>query len=108
MKRDRIFPMSLAALEVLSTKQLLARFRRLRQCEESLALSDRTRNDPSGCIEFKQSPEWAAAYEQVKQILSRREHIPKGAELVQNRAARARRGTSSERKKGRYVSRRKT
>jgi len=92
MKPVKIFPMS--------EKQLLARLRRLHQCEESLALSDRESSNPYGCIEFKQSVEWTAAYKQVRQILARREHVPKGDDLVQRRAARARRARSSERKAG--------
>jgi len=107
MKRKRIFPMPLSELEALSTRQLLARIRRLHQFEESLALSDREASDDSGCIKFKQSPEWIRAFEDVKQVLSRREHVPKGFELVETRAARARQGRSSERKAGRYDSRRR-
>ena len=100
MKPVKIFPMSEKQLEALPTKQLLARLRRLHQCEESLALSDRESSNPYGCIEFKQSVEWTAAYKQVRQILARREHVPKGDDLVQRRAARARRARSSERKAG--------
>ena len=77
MKRKPIFPMPLIELEGLSTKQLLGRLRRLHQCEESLALSDRDVADDSGCIEFKQSQEWIVAFQNVKQVLSRREHVPK-------------------------------
>jgi hypothetical protein len=69
--------MPLIELEGLSTKQLLGRLRRLHQCEESLALSDRDVADDSGCIEFKQSQEWIVAFQNVKQVLSRREHVPK-------------------------------
>lgn len=81
MKRKPIFPMPLIGLETLPTKQLLARLRRLNQCEESLALSDRDVADNSGCIEFKQSSEWMEAFRDVKQVLSRREHIPNKSEL---------------------------
>ncbi len=77
MKRKQIFSIQPIELEKLSTKQLLGRLQRLRQCEESLELSDRDAIDPSGCIEFKQSQEWLEAVRDVKQILARREHIPK-------------------------------
>jgi len=107
MKRKRIFPMSESELETLSTKQLLARLRRLLQCEESLALSDRECSDGSGCIEFKQSAKWIAAHLQLRQVLSRREHVPKGDALVQRRAAKAHLSRSSERKVGRYVANRR-
>lgn len=77
MKRRPIFPIPLAELEASSTKQLLGRLKQLHQCEESLALSDRGVADDSGRIEFKQSPEWIAAFRDMKQVLSRREHVPR-------------------------------
>jgi len=81
MKRKPIFPIPLIELEVSSTKQLLSRLRRLHECEESLALSDRDSADDAGCIEFKQSQEWIAAFHDVKQVLARREHVPKKSEM---------------------------
>jgi hypothetical protein len=77
MKRKQIFPIQPIDIEKLSTKQLLGRLQRLRECEESLELSDRDATDDTGCIEFKQSQEWLVAFNDVKQILSQREHIPK-------------------------------
>lgn len=77
MKRRPIFPKTLIELEALSTKQLLGRLRQLHLCEESLAQSDRDTPAEAGCIEFKQSPEWLSAFHDVKQVLSRREHVPK-------------------------------
>ncbi|WP_310484638.1 hypothetical protein [Chamaesiphon sp. VAR_48_metabat_403] len=82
MKRKQIFPIQSIELEKLSTKQLLGRLQRLRQCEESLELSDRDNIDLSGCIEFKQSQEWLEAFRDVKQILSLREHIPKKSQSL--------------------------
>ena len=76
-------------LEALSTRRLLARLQRLRECEESLAVSDQTTRSESGTIEFKQTQEWVQAFQDVKQVLSRREHVPKGAELTALRAERA-------------------
>jgi hypothetical protein len=77
MKRKKIFPLTVAELEALPTKQLLARLTRLHQCEQSLALSDQDSNDydTSGSIEFKESAEWTTAYDQLKRVLARREHI---------------------------------
>jgi len=74
-------------LEALSTKQLLARLTRLHQCEESLALSDRTAEsyEASGAIEFKDTPEWVLEFEKLKELLARREHIPRKAELAKSR-----------------------
>lgn len=73
--------MPLIELETLSTKQLLGRLKRLHQCEESLAMSDRDLADDTGRIEFKQSSEWVSAFRDVKQVLSRREHVPGKSEL---------------------------
>ena len=75
MRRKPIFPISLLELETYSTRRLLGRLRRLRECEESLVLSDRNTIDETGCIEFKQSPEWQMAFRDVKNVLSRREHV---------------------------------
>jgi len=88
MKRKPIFAIPLIELEALSTKQLLARLRRLHECEESLALSDRDVADDLGGIEFKQSQEWIAAFQDVKQVLSRREHVPKKLEKKRKDAKR--------------------
>jgi hypothetical protein len=84
MRRKPIFPISLIALEALSTSQLLGRLKRLHECEESLTLSDRDIADDSGCIEFKQSPEWISAFRDVKQVLSCREHVSKTSERRQS------------------------
>jgi len=93
MKRKKIFAMMPNDLEGLSTKQLLARLRRLHQCEESLALSDRTAEsyEAFGAIEFKDSPEWVLEFEKLKEVLARREHVPKKAELVESRLPKNRR-----------------
>lgn len=77
MKRRPIFPKTPIELEALSTRQLLGRLKQLHQCEESLDQSDRDAPVETGCIEFKQSPEWRSAFHDVKQVLSRREHVPK-------------------------------
>lgn len=77
MKRKKIFPRTVAELEALPTKQLLARLKGLHQYEQSFALSDRDNNDydTSGSIEFKETAEWTAAYDHLKRVLARREHI---------------------------------
>jgi hypothetical protein len=81
MRSKPIFPVSLIELEALSTKQLLGRLKQLHECEESLALSDRDVADDSGRIEFKQSPDWVSSFQDVKLVLSRREHVPKKSGL---------------------------
>jgi len=94
--------MSLEELGKLSTKQLLARLRQLHQCEESALLSDRDdAGNASGTILFKDTPEWKAAYEQVKGALSLREHIPNGAELAGKRHERALLSQTIEKRAGR-------
>src|SRR5215813_7573120 len=98
MRRKPIPTLSLEELEKLSTKQLLARLRQLHQCEGSALLSDRDdAGNASGTILFKDTPEWKAAYEQVKGALSLREHVPKGAELAGKRHERALLGRTIER-----------
>lgn len=102
MRRKRVTSMSSEELEKLSTKQLLARLRRLHQCEESASLSDWDDADSaSEAILFKDTSEWKAAYEQVKRALSQREHVPKGAELVMKRHRRALLNRTIERRTGR-------
>ncbi len=94
--------MSLEELEKLPTKRLLARLRQLHQCEESVLLSDHDDvSNTSGTILFKDTPEWKAAYEQVKGALSLREHVPKGAELAGKRHERALLSRTIEKRAGR-------
>jgi hypothetical protein len=94
--------MSLEEIENLPTKQLLARLQRLRQCEESVAFSDRDdAGTTSEAIIFKDTPEWKAAYDQLKSILSQREHVPKGSELAKKRHRRALLNRTIERRAGR-------
>ena len=101
MKRKPIHPMSLEELEDLSTKQLLVRLRRLHQCEESALLSGQDgASGASGIILFKDTPEWKAAYEQVKGEMSRGEHVPRGAELIKKRHRRALLNRTIERRTG--------
>src|SRR5262245_902336 len=102
MRRKPIHPMSIEELEKLPTKRLLARLRQLHQCEESVLLSDHDDvSNTSGAILFKDTPEWKAAYEQVKGALSLREHVPKGAELAWKRDERARLSRTIEKRAGR-------
>ena len=67
------------SLESLSTKQLLGRLGRLRFCEESADLSDLTPREIALAlgILFKRTPEWRAAYADLKEVLATREHVPR-------------------------------
>lgn len=79
MKRRTLLRMSRSDLEALSTNRLLARLKRLHQCEESLDLSDQNVENykESDFIEFKDSPKWKKEYNDLKEILAQREHIPR-------------------------------
>lgn len=77
MKRKKIYPIAKEKLESLSTKRLLARLKSLHQCEQSFELSDKDESERllNDGIEFKESSEWQSEYENVKEILSKREHV---------------------------------
>ena len=79
MKRRTINPLKREELERMPTKALLGRLKRLHQCEVSLKLSDLQEEsfDTGGAIRFKETREWQTAYEDVKWVLSKREHIPR-------------------------------
>lgn len=80
----------------MHTGSLLSRLRALHQCEESIEASDRAdleeepSNSETGIIEFKNSPEWEAAYLDVKSVLANREHLPTAAEREVKRMSRGR------------------
>ena len=95
--------MTRADLEALSTKQLLARLKRLQQCEPSIGLSDWDEADSyePEFIEFKNTSEWSQACDQLRGVLAGREHVAKGMELVERRRQRALRNRTAERMFGR-------
>ena len=101
MRRQVIAIMSAQELEELSTRQLLARLERLHRCEASASLSDVGEQPGSPGVLFKDTAEWAAAFEQVKGALARREHVPGGVELVEQRKRRAKLARTTERRAGR-------
>ena len=101
MRREAIAIMSPEELERLTTKQLLGRLERLRQCEESARLSDADAAVRPPGVWFKDTPEWVAAYEQLRGVLARREHVSKGDELAGRRKSRAKLSRTTERKAGR-------
>ena len=76
---ERAVPkMSLADLEALNTKTLIARLKRLRFCEEAPEqsdLSDEEISSVTDVILFKSDPDWKLAYSDLKRILGSREHI---------------------------------
>jgi hypothetical protein len=77
MKRRKLSVLEHNRLDSLSTPRLLARLKRLHQCEESLEKSDRKPDEitSTGSIEFKDSAEWKAEYDYLNKLLAEREHI---------------------------------
>lgn len=75
----------------MHTGTLLRRRTALLKCEESFAVSDRygyelpPNPDETGYVEFKDQPQWRYAYEDVKEVLATREHIPTGQEKKSKR-----------------------
>lgn len=79
-KKKPLKVLSKEELESKSTKELLGYLKRLNQCQESFELSDLDVNidlTDSSFIYFKQTTKWKAAYDIVKVILKKREHIEK-------------------------------
>lgn len=76
-KPRNIKPLTIAELEKLTTARLLAYLKKLNECEESLELSDWTKEEIISIegIIFKSSNEWQEQYTTVKSILSKRPHI---------------------------------
>jgi len=66
-------------LEKLNTKRLLSYLKHLNKCQESFEKSDNEiKLEQSGIhIKYKNSEIWMKAYENVKSILNKREHIEK-------------------------------
>lgn len=83
--------MTLAALQQMHTGSLMKRRAALLACEESFAVSDRDGlpNTENGRIEFKNTPQWQQAYEDIKSVLATREHIPNKQERKAIRQAKA-------------------
>ena len=73
-------PLPPAELEKLPTRALMARLMHLRWCEDSADrsdLSDDEIHSLHGNIIFKNTTLWRDAYNDVKKILDKREHISK-------------------------------
>lgn len=88
MTPEKILIKSKEELEKMPTKQLITRLRRLLGCENNFESSDLAYDDNKdpdelfpNFINYKDTKKWENAYEYVKNILSKREHIIKGFEL---------------------------
>lgn len=87
----------------MSTPQFLGRLERLQRCEDDPGSSDMTEPEiaKAGGILFKSDPAWKTAYDDLKNVLSTREHVPGPQERKAARRARAKRNRNSARQPGR-------
>jgi hypothetical protein len=94
-------PLKPERLEELSTRQLLARLQRLRECVESRAWSDYTDDEIAAAtgIVFKDDPKWVSAVDDLKRVLAAREHVSRPPEIARER--RERRSKNRERYRNR-------
>ena len=78
-------------LEKLHTKSLLSRLKKLQKCEDEIewppyAHKEQLENlEKSNFIEYKNTCLWRNAYQDLKDILSKREHILTAAERKKKR-----------------------
>ena len=86
---NKVEPKTLAELEAMHTGSLMSRRKSLLKCDESFELSDQTVRSGSGLIEFKNTPEWKQAYQQLKEVLAKREHVPNKQERKKLRQLKA-------------------
>ena len=86
---------TLEELNAMHTGTLMSRREALLKCEETFEASDRNNYEPkplpkdTGYIEFKDTPEWKKAYEELKNILSTRENLPNKQERKKIRKEKA-------------------
>jgi hypothetical protein len=76
-------------LEEIHTGTLMSRRNALLKCEESFELSDQYQTAEHNGIEFKNTPQWKQAYQDLKTVLSTRENIPSKQERKALRQAKA-------------------
>ena len=82
-------------LNEMHTGSLMNRRAALLKCEEAFELSDRLGYETkpkvtkTGVIEFKDTPEWQQAYNELKNVLSTRENVPNKKERKQIRQEKA-------------------
>lgn len=86
---NKVEPKTLAELEAMHTGSLMSRRKALLKCDESFELSEQTARSRSGMIEFKDTPEWKQAYQQLKEVLAKREHVPNKQERKKLRQLKA-------------------
>ena len=86
---------TLEELREMHTGSLMSRRDVLLKCEESFEASDRSgyeikpSTSTTGLIEYKNTPEWKNAYNELKSVLSNREKIPNMQERKEIRKEKA-------------------
>jgi len=80
---------TLQELAAMHTGSLMSRRKALLKCEESIELSGQVAPESTGPIEFKNTPEWKRAYNELKQVLALRENVPNKQERKAIRQAAA-------------------
>jgi len=85
----RLEVISKSDLEKMHTGTLMSRRNALLKCEESFELSDQYQASKNDGIEFKNTPQWKQAYQDIKAVLSTRENIPNKQERKALRQAKA-------------------
>ena len=82
LKKSAIEPIPKSTLETMPTKALLGRLRRLRQCADSPEAKLWTPREyqlTKDWIIFKETEIWQTAWEDLKGVLSKREHVERGS-----------------------------
>lgn len=87
-------PIDVETLKSMHTGTLLRRLKALRSMQERFEDSDWTEEDrdavaAAGLIAFKNTDIWKAEWTVVKELLAKREHIPRGSKELRRAAARA-------------------
>ena len=92
---SRVEIITIEVLNEMHTGSLMSRRAALLKCEESFELSDRNGYETKpkvsemGFIEFKDTPEWQQAYNELKTVLSTRENMPNKQERKEIRKEKA-------------------
>ncbi|MCX7545487.1 hypothetical protein [Marinicella gelatinilytica] len=86
---NKVEPKTLAELEKMHTGTLMTRRKALLKCDESFEVSNQTKPSNSGMIEFKNTPEWKKAYQDLKTVLDTRENLPNKQQRKAMRQAKA-------------------
>jgi len=78
-------PLDRNTLDSMHTGSLLSRLNALRELQQSFEMSDWSEEETraveaAGLIAFKDSLIWREAYAMLKEVLSDREHMPRGGE----------------------------